>query len=101
MEHEYPNCPRCNRKGHIMEPNLRKCLHSSCSENLFVRNGPHKYQISCFHTKTCRLDEAGASRICVQHCDLSWSVYTFNQAEMIRMMHEAENSMHIANVCEI
>lgn len=101
MEHIYPNCPKCNKKGLIIEINMRRCLNDNCSENLFVRNGPYEYQISCFHTKTCRLDNMGASRICVSHCDLSWNVYTFNQAEMIRMIHETQNEMHIAKVSNI
>ena len=101
MEHEYPNCPRCNRKGQIIELNIRRCLNNNCSENLFVRNGPYMYAIVCYHTQTCQKDEAGNPRICVSHCDLSWNAYTFNQADLIRKIHEIGHTMHIVDLREI
>lgn len=101
MQKIYPNCPECNSKGQIVELNIRRCLNNECSQDIFIRNGPYAYAIRCFHNDMCQKDEAGNSRMCVSHCDLSWNAYTFNQAELIRMMHEAEHDTHTVQVREI
>ena len=97
-KYSYPNCPACNKKGEIVEQYIRKCNNEDCNENLFVRNGPYKYVIKCLHNKHCQKDVQENPRICVEHCDGIWNAFTFNQAEEIRMLHEAQNPAHV-DVC--
>lgn len=98
MKYMFPYCPKCSRKGQIVQFGIRKCLNDECDETIFIRNGPYAYVVRCFHDQFCQKDQAGNPRICVTHCDASWNAYTFNQAEFIRMLHEAQNDGHIIEV---